>query len=272
MSLIKLLLGIFTNSNMNNLNNIFDLTFIILVRLDTIERLENTLVVTDYLTSVFNSNVLVYECASCNNGLLEKLLNKKIKFFFKEDNDSILYRTKFLNQMVQLAETPFITIWDTDVIAPPVQVVKAVELLRNNEADFVYPYDKYFLDTSPILRRMYLQEGKIELLEQNLKKMKEMYPPNPLGGAFIAKLESYKESGLENENFYGWGLEDGERFYRWESLGYKIKRVPGPLFHLSHGRGLNSNFHDVDQHLLKRKEILNAVRKKALPGNTFRIN
>jgi predicted glycosyltransferase involved in capsule biosynthesis len=99
-------------------------------------------------------------------------------------------------------------------------------------------------------------------LEQNVKKMKEMYPPNPLGGAFLANLKAYKESGLENENFYGWGLEDGERYYRWENLGYKIQRVPGPLFHLSHGRGINSTFHNGDQQLLKRKEIIGIRRKK----------
>jgi hypothetical protein len=118
------------------------------------------------------------------------------------------------------------------------------------------------LDTSAILRRIYLKECKIELLEQNVKKMKEMYPPNPLGGAFLANLDSYKGSGLENENFYGWGLEDGERYYRWENLGYKIQRIPGPLFHLSHGRGINSTFHNADQQLFKRKEIMSVRRKK----------
>ena len=94
--------------------------------------------------------------------------------------------------------------------------------------------------------------------------MKEMYSPNPVGGAFLANLKTYKKSGLENENFYGWGLEDGERVARWGNLNYKIHRVTGPLFHLSHGRGVNSTFHNDDQHFIKSKEIKNVRRNTSL--------
>jgi len=91
-----------------------------------------------------------------------------------------------------------------------------------------------------------------------------MYAPNPIGGAFFANLKCYKESGLENENFYGWGMQDGERFYRWRNMGYRIRRIPGPLFHLSHPRGQNSVFHDTDQGFLKRKEVIGVKRNKLL--------
>ncbi|EGG53769.1 hypothetical protein HMPREF9442_01849 [Paraprevotella xylaniphila YIT 11841] len=36
-----------------------------------------------------------------------------------------------------------------------------------------------------------------------------MYPPNPVGGAFLPNRESYIRSGLENEKFYGWGWKMG---------------------------------------------------------------
>lgn len=244
--------------------NLEDVTFLFLVRLDSIDRLENTLATTQFLTANFNANIHVSEYSPFNNGLLEKLLDKTIRYTFREDQDPILHRTKFLNQMTQSVETPFVAVWDTDVIVPAVQVIKAVELLRNGEADFVYPYEKHFLDTSPILRRLYLVEKNIEVLEQNIKKMKEMYLPNPVGGAFLARLNAYKDAGLENENFYGWGLEDGDRYYRWLNLGYTIKRVPGPLFHLSHARGINSAYHNPDQQMFKRKEVINARRNESI--------
>ena len=113
-----------------------------------------------------------------------------------------------------------------------------------------------------ILRKLFIQDEEIEVLEKNASKMAEKYLPVPVGGAFLANLKSYIDAGLENESFYGWGLEDGERYYRWENLGYKIKRVSGPLFHLSHSRGMNSAFHNADQYLLKRKEIIGVKRKK----------
>jgi hypothetical protein len=249
---------------MNKLIDLSDTTFLLIVRLDSIERLENIILVTEYIASFFETSTLVLESSPYSNGLLEKLLNKNIRYTFQEDHDPILFRTKCLNRMSSTVETPFIAVWDTDIIAPVIQVRRAVELLRTGGADFVYQYEKLFLDTSPILRKLYMQEPSIEFLEQNINKMKEMYTPNPVGGAFLANIKSYKESGLENENFYGWGLEDGERYYRWENLGYKIQRITGPLFHLSHKRGVNSLFQNIDQQLFKKKEILRIARNKII--------
>lgn len=249
---------------MDRLQNQSDVTFLFLVRLDTIDRLENTLAATQFISSNFEANIWVSEYASYNNGLLEKLLDQNIRYTFHEDPDPILYRTRFLNQMTQNVETPFVAVWDTDVIVPVSQVIKAVELLRTGEADFVYPYETYFLESSPLLRKMYLQEGDIGILEQNRKKMKELYLPNPVGGAFVANLEAYKATGLENESFYGWGLEDGDRYYRWVNSGYQLRRIPGPLFHLSHARGINSVFHNSDQQIFKRKEVMSVRRNKSI--------
>lgn len=77
--------------------------------------------------------------------------------------------------------------------------------------------------------------------------MIEMYSPNPVGGGFLAKRKAYMEAGMENERFYGWGREDGERINRWKILKYRYVRVPGPLFHLTPERGLNSRFHSSKQ-------------------------
>lgn len=80
----------------------------------------------------------------------------------------------------------------------------------------------------------------------------------------MVNMESYKNAGMENEDFYGWGLEDGERFYRMYSLGYKIRRVQGPLFHLTHSRGINSMFQNPDQVLIKRKATLKMKRQAGI--------
>jgi predicted glycosyltransferase involved in capsule biosynthesis len=245
---------------MLDLQNISDNTFLFPVRLDTIERLENTLAATQFLVSSFETNIMVSEYSAYNNGLLERLLEKSIQYVFHEDHDLILFRTKFLNEMTHSVTTPFVAIWDTDVIVPKNQVFKAMEMLRNGVADFVYPYESYFFDTTPLLRKLYFEGMDINVLEQNTKKMKAMYSPNPVGGAFMANRQAYVYSGLENENFYGWGLEDGERYYRWLNQGYRVKRVHGPLFHLSHGRGINSTYGNPDQQLVKRKEVIRVKR------------
>lgn len=252
---------------MNKKIDFSDLTFIVPIRIDSIERLENILFVTKFLTKSFKTNIKVLECAPYNNGLLFKLLDKCIQYDFLEDNDPIFFRTKYINQMAKVTDTPYISIWDIDAIAPINQIVKALNLLRTQQADFVYPYEKKFLDTYFILRKIFFQDKRIEILEENINKMKEMYPPNPVGGGFLACLKSYKEAGLENENFYGWGLEDGERLYRWENQKYRVSRIPGPMFHLYHGRGINSLFQNFDQQLCKYKEISKVKRNNNIEFN-----
>jgi predicted glycosyltransferase involved in capsule biosynthesis len=246
-----------------------DIIFLILVRLDSIERLENLLSVTDYISS-YCFPVVVWESATFCNNILKKNLNKNIRYEFFQDYDPILFRTKYLNQMVQAVKSPFIAIWDCDVIVPSEQIFKAMKLLSDFSSDFVIPYEKHCFDTSPILRKLFLGRMNIDILEQNKNKMKEIYSPNPLGGAFMANREAYIEAGMENEDFYGWGLEDGERFFRWKSKQYKIERILGPLYHLSHGRGLNSMYHNPDQRFLKQKEVLKTMR--LVENEQFKLN
>ncbi len=72
-----------------------------------------------------------WECSYRDNGFLKKLLdNARVSYVFKQDDDPILFRTHYLNQMIQETTTPIVSIWDTDVIAPVNQIIDAVNLLR----------------------------------------------------------------------------------------------------------------------------------------------
>ena len=237
--------------------NLSDVTFLILVRIESIERIENLMATIDFLTKHFDTNITVWECSVYNNKLLGKLLSKKIHYKYIKDNDTILYRTHYLNQMTLEADTPILAIWDSDVISTVQQIVETVELLRTHTADIAFPYNRFFLDTSDIIRRLYLEsrKNKSQVLLKNKDKMKEMYTPNPVGGAFFCDRAKYIESGMENERFYGWGIEDGERCARFHCLKLNVKRIEGPLFHLSHPRGINSNMQHPDQQLIKLREL-----------------
>ena len=233
-----------------------DTTFALIVKLDTIERLENILATTSFILTHFETNVNVLEVSYRYNGYLKKLLDPKVKYQFHQDDDPILYRTKYINAMMENVLTSYVSIWDVDVIAPSQQVQDSIDILRNKEANFVYPYNKLFLETTYIIRNMFLDKNQdMQVLIKNQKRMNVLYPPNPVGGAFFCDLASYKESGLENEHFYGWGLEDGERYIRWKRKGFTIKRIEGPLFHLSHPRAINSDMHSPDQKIIKTKLI-----------------
>jgi hypothetical protein len=242
-------------------HDLTDTTFIILIRLDSVERLENLIACVSALRSSFDTAINVLECTSRKNGFIETLLSGQVNYSHIEDKDPILFRTRYLNRMIREVTTPFVAVWDADVIAPAEQVLASMDALRKDEADFAYPYIKYFFDTTMIIREMYLQrDNDTEFLLKNRKRMSILYPPNPVGGAFFGNVKAYKESGLENERFYGWGMEDGERFNRWNRLGYRIKRINGPLFHLTHPKGINSIFQNPDQRIIKFRLIQSSLR------------
>ncbi len=128
-------------------------------------------------------------------------------------------------------------------------------MLRNQEADFVSPYQDKALDTTLIVRELYFKTLDFSVLQDNCDNMIELYASYPVGGGLFAQKESYIEAGMEIEKFYGWGREDGERINRWKKLGYRYERIHGPLFHLTHERDVNSRFHSPTQDNIKSSEV-----------------
>lgn len=243
-----------------------DVTFLVIAKFDSIERLENTLHAVHYLDKYFDTNVKLWEYASWNNGIVKHLLPKGVDYEYHEDLDPVFYRTHFLNNMIETVTTEFVSVWDVDVVIDRKQIIEAVKKLRKG-TDIVYPY-KVFYDTTDELRRIYFQQDcDLNVLFHHINYMIELYGPIPVGGAYLARTERYKESGKENEKFYGWGYEDGERYYRWINLGYKIERIEGPLFHLSHPRGINSIVANSDLDILKKRELIYTIKNKN--GNEF---
>ena len=220
-----------------------DTTFIIPIRLDTVVRLENLILCVDHLQERLQTHIVVLEAAPYNNGVIQNLLKERINYQFVEDKDPVYHRTKYLNQMTMNVKTDFIGIWDADVIIAHEQVLDSLHHLRQNLCDIAYPYDGDFLDTSDLLRNQYFAHRDLEFLQANRGKMQLLYQVEgvigALGGAIFARTDKYRLSGMENEAFYGWGLEDGERYYRWLGFDFKIYRSKGCLFHLTHTRDDN---------------------------------
>lgn len=244
-----------------------DVTFLMIVRIDTLVRLENLMVTTRFLQKHFECRIMVFEVDDYNNGIIRKLLNK-IDYRFCQDSDSVLYRTKYINEMVKSACTPFVCVWDVDVIVSPGQILESVNKLRNGKYDMAIPYDGRALDTSKLIRNMFIQNPRIDFLDKQRNKMKPLHDGLSLrGGAFFANKEAYIESGLENLSFYGWGSEDFERYERWNILGYKVYISSGVLYHLTHPRGQNSKYHSKDrvinsEHSLFRTRVSSADELK----------
>jgi len=241
--------------NKNEKTNLQDTTFLIPVRLDSIVRLENLIAVVNFLTDHVQPPIHVLEASAYNNGLIKTCLGNRIHYRFIENFDPIFHRTKYINELVSGCDTPYVAVWDADLITPSPQIISSVRLLRDNMAQFVIPYQFNCLETSEIIREMFIQTGDLSFLIKNAGKMKKIYAPNPVGGAYFCNRETYKKIGMENEHFYGWGREDGERIIRAKGFGYEFVHIKGSMFHLTHERGVNSKFHSSRQGDVKLSEV-----------------
>jgi len=225
--------------------NLREMTFLIPLRVDSLVRLENILMSIEYLLRHFDTNIFVLQADNYDSGIVSKFLNKRVKYRFMEDYDNVFYRTKYLNIMTTETSTPFIAIWDADVIVPYQQIIDSFQKLHEG-FEIAYPYDGHFYDTSDIIREVFFKSRKLQILEQHQSKMGLTYGDKMIGGAIFVNRDAYVAAGMECEDFYGWGPEDWERFERWRAFNYKIYRAHGNLYHLTHSRGINSTHRSME--------------------------
>jgi hypothetical protein len=222
-------------------------TFIIPIRIESVDRLRNIITIVAFLLDNFNTNVLIKEVDT--QSVFEKealpILGEVLDFdfdiqhIFEKSNDSSFHRQRIINEMIIESKTKIIVNYDCDVILPIDSYIDAYQLILNNESDVVYPYgqgsyQKQVFATDEIVSR-FLESGDYSYLDNNSKSYLSDF-----GWVQFFNRDVYIEGGMENENFVAYAPEDKERFYRFTKLGYRIKRIDNVVYHLEHSRGHNS--------------------------------
>jgi hypothetical protein len=208
-----------------------DVTFLIPVYHDHHDRDENISLSIKMLKEDFQTKIIVGENQTSS---FSHLGDKYMKFNYKE-----FHRTRMLNQMAYKATTPIIFNFDADVVVPPLQILEAVRLIRSGY-DMVYPYDGRF---ARVPRTHYPNLSKLRDVGILTEQFKGTFPDDTpsVGGAIVFNKQSFIEGGMENEHFVSYNPEDQERYYRFTTLGYKVSRIPGILYHIDHKITLNSS-------------------------------
>ena len=144
--------------------------------------------------------------------------------------------------MLEQVSTANVGIWDTDTIAYSTSIIECINVLQNRNALMALPYNGICLDTSEVIADCYMQSSDFNILDTYSYLMKRLQPQRLTGGAVIMNKDAFFNLGGENENYYGWGDDDYDRYIRFYQSGAPIFRSNTPLFHLSHPRGENSRF------------------------------
>jgi glycosyltransferase involved in cell wall biosynthesis len=215
----------------NDKTDLLDVTFAIPLRIDSKQTIENTNTVIKYLNQHFKTNICILEADNEQRYFPEEKENN-LNYKFIEDQHEINHRTKWINRLISMADTPFVAIWDTDIIAHPDQIIATVKMLLSGEAVMSFPYDGRFYSCDKVSSDLFKRILDIEILMNRVPVMNLTHGYHSVGGAFIVKKDRYLEAGGENENFHGWGPGDAERVKRMEILNLPIFYSDGPLFHI----------------------------------------
>lgn len=227
-------------------------TFVIPVRIDTSERKENLDVVLEQLSKRKQTKIILLEADTDSIYIVPENYTNVTHRFVK-DNAPIFYRTKYLNELLREADTSIVGIWDADVIVPDDQIDCSIADIREGKAIMSFPYNGCFNFCSLEDSFVFRNNRSIEFLK---KKEHFNHVIHSVGGAFLVNKKIYLEAGGENEQFYGWGMEDMERVKRMEILGFPVLRTSGVLYHLFHFRYENSRFYSSMLEEKSRKEFL----------------
>ena len=223
-------------------------TFIIPLRIESADRMRNIITLLCFLLGNFDTNVIVKEVDS--EPVFEKNVLPQIKEFigndinlvhiFEKSDDPVFYRMHILNEMLAMSKTDVVINYDCDVLMPVETYVNAYESILNGTCDVVYPYgngnfQKQVHVTDEIVSDFLNNDFDLSILDKS-----SQVSTSDFGWVQFFNRSVYIEGGMENENFRGSSPEDKERFFRFTTLGYKVRRIDNWIYHLEHSRGANS--------------------------------
>lgn len=235
-----------------------DVTFMIPIRLESEDRIRNCLASVSYLINNFNTTVILKEVdnkevfSSSVLPMLKKHTSEEnleqLKHVFEFSNDRVFYRMQIINEMLSMSDTDIVSNYDVDVLLKRLAIKKAVKLIRDGDADVVYPFGtpNYCINVHPsddVINKFIKSGYKFSVLDDDGASDRQQY--SGVGYVQFMNRQKYIDAGMENENFKGSAPEDLERAHRFEKLDYKVIRTDDFVYHIDHFRGMNSYPHSI---------------------------
>ena len=244
----------------------FDLTkttFIIPLRIETDDRMRNIITTLIYLTRNFDTKIIVKEVDKESVyerevlPLLEQALEPDmlncITHIFEESDEFTFHRTKILNDMLWMVDTPVVANYDSDIILPLESYINATNMIAKGwvhpdaeggqPVKIIYPYGfgdyQFQCHVGDNEVTNFINSGfNFEYFNGHTRQWDAKY-----GFCQFFDTEEYKKLGGENENFIAYGYEDDERHFRFNLLS-SVGRIHEYVYHLEHGRTKNSWFNN----------------------------
>lgn len=226
----------------------YDLTFLIPIKIETEDRLRNVISSVSYLLKNVPAKILVKEVSDHPTFKFRALPEIKkhvdttnLKYFYDESKDPLFCKSKVLNDLIVESDTEVVANYDADCILPITSYQKAYDAIKSGQVDVVYPYGCGVYQWKTTYNEEVYNNFINSLDTSVLDKNKTLYN-STIGWTQFIRREKYIESYMMNENFVSWGCEDDEFYYRMSVLGNRIARINDYVYHLEHSRTHNSWF------------------------------
>jgi len=265
----------------------FDLTkttFIIPLRIETADRMRNIITILIYLSRNFDTKIIVKEVDESSVyerevlPILEQALEPEwlecITHIFEKSDDFTFHRTKILNDMLWMVDTPVVVNYDSDILLPLETYINATNMIakgwvhpdveNGKPVKVIYPYGcgnyQFQCHVGDNEVTNFINSGfNYEYFNGHMRQWDAKY-----GFCQFFDTEEYKKLGGENENFVAYGYEDDERHFRFNLLS-SVARIDDYVYHLEHGRTKNSWFNNpYCEDNKKLWEMLKVKGKKSL--------
>lgn len=274
-------LGSYENLQIQPINS-WDLTkttFIIPLRIESPDRMRNITTSLIYLLRNFDTQVIIkehdYESVFIKQvvPMLEEVLSLKqlenIHHIFEKAEDKVFHRTKLINDMLMLVETPVVCNYDADILLPMNSYILAQNTILQGyqpdpekppeEIKVVYPYGfgdfqyQLFINDNDVTRFIN-SNFNFGAFQQKGNKYDAKF-----GFCQFFDTKEYIKLGGENEGFIAYGYEDDERYHRFNSCS-SVLRLNDLVFHMEHKRTPNSWFNNP--HIEENRSLWEKLKSK----------
>jgi glycosyltransferase involved in cell wall biosynthesis len=228
-----------------------ELSFVIPIRIDTPDRLENCGAILKFLTTQFPAAEiqLVEQDRETQTAGLRASFPQVVWHF--SANDKQFSRAAAINTGLINASRPYVCAYDTDILIDPEALRRSVALIRAGHWPIVIPFNLIFVELRGERRKKMIADLDIS----NLGRIRNLadVPRHPeidsrvLSGAImVCDRDLAVMEGGYNRKMVSYGWEDIEFFKRFEKLGCYSYMLSGfNLIHLDHRRGPDSRINEM---------------------------
>lgn len=228
-----------------------DLSFVIPIRVDTPDRVENCAAILRFLTRHFpDSEIqLVEQDTQTRTASLRESFPQVVWHF--ERNGGHFSRGAAINTGLVRSARKIVCAYDTDILIDPAALTLSAELIAKGRWPIVIPFNLIFVEVSGLRRHDLIESLDIGGLSTigslaEVPRHPEISSRTLSGAIMMCDRETVVMEGGYNRKMISYGWEDIEFFKRFEKLGYYSFMLSDfNLIHLDHRRGPDSRVNEM---------------------------